>query len=264
MKEIEINSVYEFIRYIENNPGLNNFWYRGVASDEFQTVPGLVWRNARKVESPLEHEFLVNYRCYSQYENLSPWETYALMQHHGLPTRLLDWTNSALIALFFALYSEPDLDTDRVVWVMNPFALNEVTNGSATLHCPSIVADPALLQTAEGKQDINSYLPPNLRPRMETGLPEKPLAVATTQHITRVNTQKGCFTVHGSADEPISTYIDNEDDFYMLRIKASSKKTRQRMLDVLGELGIDEVFVFQDLDHLCRNIERTWVHEGNL
>jgi hypothetical protein len=55
------------------------------------------------IESDLYDEFR---RCAGQLFNLKPdddWDWYFLMQHHGVPTRLLDWTDGALIALHFAV-----------------------------------------------------------------------------------------------------------------------------------------------------------------
>src|SRR5438105_3548784 len=53
----------------------------------------------------------------------SEWERYFLMQHYGVPTRLLDWSEGGLLALQFALISNPA--RNAAVWVLDPFWLNE-------------------------------------------------------------------------------------------------------------------------------------------
>lgn len=115
MNTKEVNSIFEFLEFINSITPYRDLWFRGVSKFEYGLLPGLMWRNDLEYESNYIHKFLVGYQAYLDKPVTNPWEQYALMQHHGLPTRLLDWSSSPLSALYFALHKDPDWDGDRVV-----------------------------------------------------------------------------------------------------------------------------------------------------
>jgi hypothetical protein len=252
IKTKTISSVSSFIETIGKNitewsNHSSDIWYRGVASHKYSLLPGVKWRKI-KANRQLSQDFLTHYDAYTDTSPEGPWETYALMQHYGLPTRLLDWSKSPLIALYFALEESNDIPNNRrYVWMIYPHDLNESSIDDAFVHCTK----------ATNKYD--NYLPWPLKNQhtMDSSIPEQPIAVTVPLTNRRMLSQQGCFTVHGKENHPIEHYYRNfgSEKIFKFIIKEEKRKSLRKEL---FSLGFKEDDVYQDLNSLSERIIREW------
>ena len=251
-----VSSVAEYVqRVVETSAAMGlaygNLWFRGVAKKELKLVPGVFWRSVTDEGSILE-EFMVSLPAYSAKNHDDPWELYSLMQHCGLPTRLLDWSKSPLAALFFALdfdESKAAHDQTPVVWVMNPYALNYFSHSKEALFVPLTRFGRSGDETL-----VDPYLPMCLRPfrvSPDTGLGSLPIAVEPPFSNPRVLAQQGCFTVHGSDARALEDIPGMAA--HLVTIEIAPEKTPD-LRDELEQLGFRAEWMYQDVDRLSKRI----------
>jgi hypothetical protein len=109
------------------NQARSTLVFRGLARADYSNVTSLA--RLQGDYAALERHLLRNFRKYAHQQAPGPttWDWLALGQHHGLPTRLLDWTFSPLVALHFASASWPD--EDAVLWAVDAAVAHEALPG---------------------------------------------------------------------------------------------------------------------------------------
>ena len=200
--------------------------------DEFQRrAPGL----SEKVPDPTDHLSWL-----------------FLMQHHGAPTRLLDWTESVLTGLLFAVEKEPEADGE--LWAMFPAGLNVKADVGPGF--PMIINPVLQFLVQEAHKPDPTKLVEELRlPRK----PDLPVALRPTVSFPRMISQMSMFTIHPSPShgKSITEALDKEEHLVCYVIPASKKAELQ--MD-LRALGITRRSLFPDLDALSQTIVYEYQH----
>jgi len=225
-------------------------WFRGVGKKEFELKPGAYWR-LECDEETLFLTFKSQVPSYIAREPRDDWEWYYLMQHYGLPTRLLDWSESALAALYFALTQRPT-DGEPCVWLMSPSTLNGLAQGSgaASIFVP-------------GGGETKYWLPDRCgRGKYITQIPDTdhdnslPIAIYPRRFNPRIVAQRGTFTVHGIGELPIEDLFvkDGQPTQGLARILLPAD-AREDMLSGLRALGVDRTALFPEPESVAVDLK---------
>ena len=223
-------------------------WWRGESSnnpDKWKLRPRLFRKEKwNSNEGSLMLEFQI--RAPSRYSNCpaesdSPLWMF-LAQHHKLPTRLLDWTESPFVAAFFATQkpNNPNEKPGGVIWALNPSVLNQHQSKQKWAGVRPIT---------DG--DVGLLLQKPLRPAVQAQ--ECILSVAPPQIDLRFLTQQSVFTVHGIST-PLDQVEKHEEFLVRYEIPESKKDDLARQL---SRLGFRISTLFPTLDYLGEEISDT-------
>ncbi|HEY9510767.1 MAG TPA: FRG domain-containing protein [Verrucomicrobiae bacterium] len=249
-----IRSVEHFLREIKRVSGKGDFrlYFRGHGEPTEGLVPSIgrehfyLGRSIR-FNSKQERNLLVQFRRHA-YEHFgriaSEWETLFLARHHGLPTRLLDWSFNPLVALYFAAFYENEeflpyprdhagtakLNVDGTVWAIQRrpdiMELDVFDSSTSPLEIPG----------------VRLVFPFNPTPRMTA--------------------QSGIFTIHGdpwtdmiqSANQPFGE--KDLDVVKLIKWNVESRDKTEIVLD-LERLAINSRTLFPDVEGLARGLWQT-------
>jgi hypothetical protein len=229
---------YARLTVASRNTRANRIFYRGHSNASWNLKPGLARISSTQRDQVLKlRESNAYFDFITRAGNLlsdprDSWATIFAMQHHGLPTRLLDWTETLGVALYFALREG---EGDAAVWILNPFQLNRASIRKAELFHPH-----ELEGTYEDYFILNTV-----------ACPGRVVALTPLRHNPRVSQQRAGFTLHNDLDTPL-----DELDLGVLQKVVIPSEARAGGLEFLRMAGISEFTLFPDLDGLAREIRR--------
>jgi hypothetical protein len=237
-------------------------WYRGASGLAVNLLPSLYRPRQnpdafRSTLSELEAQLVTRFRDRSLPYHSRPLndnlDILFFMQHYGIPTRLLDWTENPFFGLFFALRTAKHQWTeggalnfirDAAVWVLDPTDWNQAALAHMTYLGGPL--DPAH---------------PNLRAYSSIGeidsLASNPVAIYGAHNSQRIVAQQGTFAIFGSSTIPMETlYRRGIFPSKALSRIVLSRNVIPKLRTSIFSHGITEGTLFPDLEGLGRDICR--------
>jgi hypothetical protein len=186
----------------------------------------------------------------------STWDWLALGQHRGLPTRLLDWTYSPLVALHFATENTSEFDQDGIVWCVNFVEANK-----------RLPARLKRLLQHEGSDTFTVEMLAEFRSLRDfDALSREPFVVFLEPPAVdqRILNQLALFSLMSSPSARLDDWLGQHPDLCRRVVVPASLKWEVR--DKLDQSNVNERVLFPGLDGLSRWLTRYYTpaaHRGS-
>lgn len=221
--------------------------YRGLSSFNYALKTSLM-RLGGSYKN-LEFHLLRNFKKYSHRPEIisnTEWDWLALAQHHGLPTRLLDWTYSPYVALHFATAELENYDRDGIIWALKYEALTDYLPDALSKELCKVGSNSFT-------SSMLNHVYHNLSELSEEG------SVFTVSFESpsldyRIVNQFAIFTFMSHAESLLDEWLQDKPDLYFrIRIPAAMK---WEIRDKLDQVNINERVLFPGFDGLSKWLKR--------
>lgn len=230
--------------------------FRGHANADYALTPGLARNEGRQTR--LERHLLRNFSKYarSHLDHAADrpqnfWHWIALAQHHGLPTRLLDWTYSPLVAVHFCCADLRDMGTDGAVWTIDYHHAHELLSDNLrdllAAQGAHVFTDEMLSREIQSLEELATQDP---------GRDGQVLFFEPPSISARIVNQYACFSVQVGACEPMNDWLTRHPELWKKVIIPAQLKWEVR--DKLDQSNITERVLFPGLDGLCGWLARQY------
>lgn len=203
MKQRQIESIADFLDALREDQRINpgTVWFRGHGDAAWQLLPGFMRSVTETSETTLLNRFRQSAAMLADRHPRTPFDWTFLMQHYGVPTRLLDWSESPLISMYFAVEDwakRPEVDA--ALWCLWPTSLNRHAN---------------IVDRIEGQyipsfddEELQTYSTDSVRQNARIEL--FPVATIATRNNARIQAQMGTFTIHHNKKVAIEDIGDSQ------------------------------------------------------
>jgi len=232
------------------------FAFRGLGSVEHVLTSTLVRLARGKADiHRLELALLRNFRKYARVEGAeagSIWNWLALGQHRGLPTRLLDWTYSPLVALHFATEDPAEFDRDGVVWCVNFIEANKRIPRRLQRILSEEASDTFTVEMLAGFETLRQF----------DALSRKPFMVFLEPPAVdrRILNQLALFALMSDPTAIFHDWLRDHPELCRRIVVPASVKWEIR--DKLDQANVNERVLFPGLDGLSRWLTRYYTPTG--
>lgn len=231
----------------------SGYLYRGMPDSSYRMVTSLS-RCCKGLQKTLEPAILNNFAKYAVREDQtvmqSIWLQMITGQHNGLPTRLLDWTHSALVALHFAMTEEnlAEMDAhDCIVWRID---MNEQIKHLPEKYRLAVGRE----QTTMFSVQMMNKLAPTLDQYDEDMGDHSMVIIEPPSTNNRIIMQYSFFSAIPSEMTDIEKFLNDHTGNTVKYI--IDRNLRWRVRDMLDSLNISERMLFPGLDGLSKWIAR--------